>query len=44
MKLQASEALHPESLQFKTPFARKIESPIKALRVLHGRPFMMLSE
>jgi hypothetical protein len=39
MKLQASEALHPESLQSKTPFARKIESPVKALGVLHGRRF-----
>jgi hypothetical protein len=32
MKSQASEALHPQSLQSKTPFARKIESPIKPLR------------
>jgi hypothetical protein len=37
MKLQASEALHPKSLQSKTSFARKIESPIKPLWVLHGR-------
>jgi hypothetical protein len=28
--MQASEAPDPESLQSKTPFARKIESPIKA--------------
>ena len=37
MKSQASEALHPQSLQSKTPFFKKIESQLKALRVLHGR-------
>src|SRR4029453_18054932 len=37
MKSQAFEAPDPESLQSKSPFARKIESPIKALRVLRGR-------
>jgi hypothetical protein len=31
MKSQAFEAPDPESLQSKSPFARKIESPIKAL-------------
>jgi hypothetical protein len=35
-KSQASEAPHPESLQSKTPFARKIESLLKALRVFTG--------
>ena len=37
MKSQAFKAPDPESLQSKFPFARKIESPIKALRVLRGR-------
>ena len=37
MKLQASKAPDLESLQSKTAFARKTESPIKALRLLHGR-------
>ena len=37
MKSQASELMHPESLQSKTLVATKIESPLKALRVLHGR-------
>src|ERR1700691_188386 len=36
-KLQASKAPNLESLQSKTAFARKTESPIKALRLLHGR-------
>src|SRR3984885_15057285 len=36
-KLQASKAPDLESLQSKTAFARKTESPIKALRLLHGR-------
>jgi hypothetical protein len=37
MKSQASEVLHPKSLQSKISFARKIESPIKPLQLLHGR-------
>src|SRR5579872_1765827 len=37
MKLQASGAPDPKSLQSKNPFPRKTESPIKVLQVLHGR-------
>jgi len=37
MKSQAFKAPDPKSLQSKFPFARKIESPIKALRVLRER-------
>src|ERR1700691_1989487 len=36
-KLQASKAPDLENLQSKTAFARKTESPIRALRLLHGR-------
>src|SRR5579872_5064593 len=40
MKLQASGAPDPKSLQSKNPFPRKTESPIKVLQVLHGRLFI----
>ena len=40
-KSQASEVLHPESLQSKIPTASKIESSIKLLDVLHRRPIIL---
>src|SRR5579872_1992495 len=43
MKLQASGAPDPKSLQSKNPFPRKTESPIKVLQVLHGRLVKRLS-
>src|SRR5579872_4472386 len=44
MKLQASGAPDPKSLQSKNPFPRKTESPIKVLQVLHGRLPLPLRE
>jgi hypothetical protein len=37
LKSLASEALQSETLQSRTPFARNIEYPIKAVQVLHER-------
>ena len=39
MKLHAYEPSGPENLQSETRLHQKIESPIKALGVLHGRRF-----